>query len=631
MKRYLAVPLTLCVLSLLGFVGQTAQASTGTTVSLSPATATVPPGACHQFAATVAGTAEAGLVWAVREGSAGGSISADGLYRAPRRPGTYHVVATHLATGVSGVAPVTVAPEPAGLLSSVSVLVSPSAVTLSPTHTQLFTAQVDGSTNTAVAWSVRESTGGSITAAGVYTAPAAAGTFHVVATAAADPTVKATAVVSVTTGIGVSVLPPSRVLLPRETATFHATVTGTADTRVVWAVEEGPLGGTITNEGVYTAPSKPGTYHVTATSVADPTAKGTAVVTVDSGIVVSVKPGAAALRAGEALLFQATVAGASNQRVTWSVQGGPAGGTITSAGRFTARYSGGTCRVVATSAADPGKSGAATVTVAPATTNHVLPDGSPMAMVLVPAGTFLMGNAYHGDDAALGNVDERPQHQVNLSAYRIGKCEVTRRQYSRFMTAGGYGNRALWSAPGWVWKTSLGRTRPEYWAVQQDWGTGTFTQTSSHPVVGVTYYEAEAFCKWAGLRLPTEAEWEKAARWDGHPRIYPWGDTWDPAKCNGNSDATARTAPVGSYPAGTSPYGCQDMAGNVLEWCRDWYGSYPSGAQVNPLGPTTGTYVVNRGGSWTDDSPLLRTAARLYNLPWLSFVNRGFRCVQTVR
>jgi len=225
----------------------------------------------------------------------------------------------------------------------------------------------------------------------------------------------------------------------------------------------------------------------------------------------------------------------------------------------------------------------------------------PGQMVYIPAGSFLMGNSGTGNDAINGHSDEFPQHSVYLSGYWIGKYEVTRGEYRQFMQAGGYANPAFWSTDGWTWKGS--RTEPRYWAPQQDWGTGTFTQTDNHPVVGVSYYESEAFCNWAGGHLATEAQWEKAARWTGsHPNVYPWGDVWDAEKCKSPCDSLYpgwQTAPVGSYPSGASPYDCQDMAGNAWEWCQDWAKSYPGNA--NPFDYADRYRVVRGGGFWYFD------------------------------
>jgi formylglycine-generating enzyme required for sulfatase activity len=226
-------------------------------------------------------------------------------------------------------------------------------------------------------------------------------------------------------------------------------------------------------------------------------------------------------------------------------------------------------------------------------------------MIYIPAGKFLMGNSKVGKDADFRSPRELPQHWVTLSGYWIGKYEVTRGEYRQFMKAGGYTNSAYWSTAGWSWKGKVRRTQPSYWAASQTWGSTTFTQTDSHPVVGVNYYEAEAFCKWAGGHLPTEAQWEKAARWNpvtSHPNVYPWGDTWDKQKCNNLYDSlypSDQTAPVGSYASGASPYGCMDMAGNVWEWCKGGYSYYRASPSNDPPGPSSGSYRVLRGGGWS--------------------------------
>ena len=257
-------------------------------------------------------------------------------------------------------------------------------------------------------------------------------------------------------------------------------------------------------------------------------------------------------------------------------------------------------------------------------------------MIYIPAGSFLMGN--NGSEP-YSYSDEFPQHSVYLSGYYIGKYEVTRGQYRQFMNAGGYSNSAYWSSAGWSWRVSNSRTQPVYWAASQDWGTGAFTQTDNHPVVGVSYYESEAFCNWAGGHLPTEAQWEKAARWTGsHPNVYPWGDVWDAEKCNNwydNSSAGGgyqkrQTAPVGSYPSGASPYGCQDTAGNAWEWCKDWYLSNyysltPSGGWNNPPGPTSGGSRVLRGGGWYYGDFTNRCASRSSDNPSSNWYSSGFR------
>ncbi|MCC6446338.1 MAG: formylglycine-generating enzyme family protein [Armatimonadetes bacterium] len=316
-------------------------------------------------------------------------------------------------------------------------------------------------------------------------------------------------------------------------------------------------------------------------------------------------------------------AGRDNKAVSWSVQEGAAGGTITAGGFYTAPGVRGTYHVIATSKIDPTKRDIATVVVEDVADikeqDVPLPGGGSVRMVYVPAGRFQMGDNGNEGYSAL---NEFPQHSVSVKGYWIGKFELTRGQYRAFIDAGGYQNRAYWSAEGWAWKEAQSGIRPDILVDRQTWGTppGAFTQTASHPVVGVTYYEAEAFCKWAGFRLPTEAEWEKAARWDwskngkdGRPNVYPWGDIWDSQvnsdrieKCNNWEDYDYpgyQTAPVGRYPAGISPFGCHDMAGNAWEWCQDWYeetyyNQKPLGGWVNPLGPAQAAHRVLRGGSW---------------------------------
>lgn len=134
----------------------------------------------------------------------------------------------------------------------------------------------------------------------------------------------------------------------------------------------------------------------------------------------------------------------------------------------------------------------------------------PGEMIYIPAGSFLMGNS--GNEPNIYD-RELPQHSVYLPGYWIGKYEVTRGEYAQFMNAGGYSTPSYWSSDGWIWKTSYGISAPLYWPAEVCWYYPCpFTQTDSHPVVGVSYYEAEAFCNWAGGHLPTEAQWEKAAR-----------------------------------------------------------------------------------------------------------------------
>ena len=256
----------------------------------------------------------------------------------------------------------------------------------------------------------------------------------------------------------------------------------------------------------------------------------------------------------------------------------------------------------------------------------VLPLYPNIDMAHVPAGLFTMGNTGAGMDDYEGMSREYPAHEVYVPSFWIGRTEVTRAQFRSFIQAGGYADASLWSPEGWAWRVQTGRVEPLFWSDEQDWGTppAAFSQTDSHPVVGVCYYEAEAFARWAGARLPTEAEWEKAARWDGHSRVYPWGDTPSDAMCNDWFDIVTsgfQTAPVGSYPGSAAPSGCEDMAGNAWEWTSSWYASYPgAGVQFD----RTGELRVQKGGSWYGMYGA-RSACRYFGAPEADANDVGFR------
>jgi formylglycine-generating enzyme required for sulfatase activity len=223
-------------------------------------------------------------------------------------------------------------------------------------------------------------------------------------------------------------------------------------------------------------------------------------------------------------------------------------------------------------------------------------DGVPV--VEIPGGEFLMGSA-----AAEGEPAEHPQRKVSVSPYLIDKTEVTWDQYKKFSTATG---------------TPLPETPL--------WGT-----PDDYPVTAVTWSEAAAFCGWVGGRLPTEAEWEKAARGtDG--RRYPWGNDWDPDRCNTQDGGPHRPEAVGAFPGCLSPYGALDMAGSVWEFCQDWFDekSYEAGPNRDPKGPTSGHHRVIRGGSWLNPSSWTRTSFRQGTDPSWRDVLHGFRCVQNL-
>jgi formylglycine-generating enzyme required for sulfatase activity len=277
-----------------------------------------------------------------------------------------------------------------------------------------------------------------------------------------------------------------------------------------------------------------------------------------------------------------------------------------------------------------------------------------LTFVYVPAGEFLMGSTDAQVEAAIATcvasgypscarsrfMREQPQHTVFLDAYWIGQTEVTNAQYQAFVDAGGYATENLWSAAGWTWRSERDRTEPGCW-------DNDAFNAPAQPVVCVFWYEAEAYANWLAGRtgerisLPSEAQWEKAARGaDG--RIYPWGDDFDGTwlnYCDVNCTAEwrderfddgvgHRTAAVGSYPAGASPYGALDMAGNVWEWTADWYAAdyYAASPTANPTGPTSGDDRVVRGGSWYQPSALSSVAARSGGFDLVN-LNAGFRVV----
>jgi serine/threonine-protein kinase len=218
--------------------------------------------------------------------------------------------------------------------------------------------------------------------------------------------------------------------------------------------------------------------------------------------------------------------------------------------------------------------------------------------VYVPAGEFLMGSADSDSDA---NSTEKPQHKVYLDTYSLDQMEVTKDQYQKCVAAG------KCAAP-----------------------TCNGTGQGNHPVVCVAWRDAVNYCAWAEGRLPTEAEWEKAARGsDG--RIYPWGNALpDDKRCNFNNNVRD-TAAVGSYPDGVSPYGALDMAGNVWEWTADWYDvKYYAGSSAQlPQGPDSGQFRVLRGGSWDDGRWHVRVAARRGDDPDFRDDGVGFRCARS--
>ena len=231
--------------------------------------------------------------------------------------------------------------------------------------------------------------------------------------------------------------------------------------------------------------------------------------------------------------------------------------------------------------------------------------GAPGPMAPVPAGRFSMGSAPQE-----GNRNERPKRSVYLDAFHIDLFEVTVEEYARCVEAGACGKPGDAGRCNWNW--------PE---------------RARHPINCVSWEQARRYCAWAGKRLPTEAEWEKAARGtDG--RRFPWGDEAPDAggvhrmNGEGSADGYEATAPAGSFARGAGPYGELDLAGNVAEWTADWFdaGYYEKAPERGPAGPATGELKTVRGGSWFSASSEARTAARVGYAPGVGLDLVGFRC-----
>lgn len=267
------------------------------------------------------------------------------------------------------------------------------------------------------------------------------------------------------------------------------------------------------------------------------------------------------------------------------------------------------------------------------------PSGKPLgpAEVLVKAGPFTMGTDV--EPWALDN--ERPAHVVDVASFWIDTAPVCNAGYIEFIDAGGYEDGRWWSEKGWSWKYQEGLAHPQFWMKQADgtWCRNRFGRVEpvpmDEPVQHVCYYEAEAYAKWAGKRLPTEPEWEKAASWDpatGTKRRYPWGDGPPDARLANLEQTLYRPAPIGAYPAGASPYGCHQMIGDVWEWTASEFTAYP-GYLCFPYKEYSDVfydkdYKVLRGGSWATHPLAIRATFRNWDLPIRRQIFSGFRCAR---
>ncbi len=243
----------------------------------------------------------------------------------------------------------------------------------------------------------------------------------------------------------------------------------------------------------------------------------------------------------------------------------------------------------------------------------------PLGMINIPAGWFWMG-CNPNDNQCDG--DEKPYHKVYLNAYYIDKNDITVDEYTKCVKTGGctqphWDNCLVWNGSRWQYGTA-----------------GSEFQEGDKPVVCVDWTQSTTYCQWMGDKLPTEAQWEKAARGtDG--RIYPWGNQFN---CNNSCNSVrpcneTSTCKVGSYPQDKSPYRVMDMTGNVWDWCSDWYDAnyYANSPNRNPWGPDSGDYRVLRGSVWINNYPMLIRSSGRYkitgaNYGYFSFV--GFRCIR---
>jgi ergothioneine biosynthesis protein EgtB len=244
-------------------------------------------------------------------------------------------------------------------------------------------------------------------------------------------------------------------------------------------------------------------------------------------------------------------------------------------------------------------------------------------MVLIPA-----GDVHLGEESLDALDNERPRHTVHVRAYWIDRTPVTMAEYSRFMAAGGYTNSQWWHPQGWHWVKEQGITAPLYYSndpAQRD-----------APVAGVSWYEADAYACFIGKRLPTEAEWERSARW--HPptntlQTMPWGEASLTSEHGNFGSQHGRVTPVGQFPAGRSATGCDDLLGNVWEWTSSWFDGYPGFIPYPYTGYSQAyfdhAHRVLKGGSWATRPWVLRPAFRNWYQPHMRQPFAGFRCALT--
>jgi iron(II)-dependent oxidoreductase len=258
-----------------------------------------------------------------------------------------------------------------------------------------------------------------------------------------------------------------------------------------------------------------------------------------------------------------------------------------------------------------------------------------LELVFVPPGPCTIGAG--GDRFAYDN--ERPRHRTDVRGYLIGHTPITNASYLTFVEGGGYRRREWWSDEGWAWKEEYDISRPAGWTADRrtEWRLGRLEPLHPHrPVVHVSWFEADAFARARGARLPTEVEWEKAATWDREravARSYPWGELPPQVGVHANLDhAAGGPDPVGSYPAGASPYGALGMIGDVWEWTASPFGGYP-GFVPFPYEEYSQVFFgdqhrVLRGGSWATRQRVISPTFRNWDYPERRQIFSGFRIAQ---
>jgi iron(II)-dependent oxidoreductase len=267
-----------------------------------------------------------------------------------------------------------------------------------------------------------------------------------------------------------------------------------------------------------------------------------------------------------------------------------------------------------------------------------LPAGRPGlegTSVLVPGGPFVLGVDAATEPFSLDN--ERPAHIVDVRPFRIGTAPVTNGEWRQFIADGGYRQSRWWSARGWEHRNEAGLSAPQFWNAGELDGTRTRfghveTIPDDEPVQHISYFEAEAYAAWAGARLPSEIEWEKACAWDpvtGTRRRFPWGAAEPSAELANLGGEALRPAPVGAYPGGASAYGAQQMLGDVWEWTssplRPWPGFSPMIYERYSQPFFDGDYRILRGGSWAVGRDVLRPSFRNWDHPIRRQIFSGVR------